>query len=155
MNLSLRPMAPEDVASMRTWHYPDPYDTYDLDADPGDIHLMLAEIASDQRWFAAVDPGTDELIGFFEFVVLEDEVEIGLGLRPDLTGRGLGVGLVEAGLALARERWSPKGFALDVFPWNQQAIKAYEHAGFVRGHVYTRHFEGGAERLFLRMSRRT
>jgi len=42
---------------------------------------------------------------------------------------------------------------LDVFPWNERAIKAYEHAGFERGEVYVRRFDGGIERRFLRMSR--
>lgn len=146
-------MGPDDVQTMRTWHYSEPYRTYDLDMDPGDVELMLTEIASSDRWFAVVDPETGELTGFFEFVLTEDQVEVGLGLRPDLTGRGLGISLVTAGLAFARERWSPRGFALDVFPWNERAITVYERAGFTRGEVYTRHFDGGVERRFLRMTR--
>ena len=153
MNFSLRPMAADDVEVMRTWHYPEPYQTYDLDADPGDIDLILAEIVTGERQFVVVDPDEEGLCGFFRFVVLEDVVEIGLGLRPDLTGRGAGASFVETGLAFARARWSPSTFALDVFPWNERAIKAYERAGFARGDVYTRRFGGGTERRFLRMSR--
>ncbi|MEA2580904.1 MAG: [ribosomal protein S18]-alanine N-acetyltransferase [Actinomycetota bacterium] len=153
MNFAFRPMGSDDVQAMRTWRYPEPYQTYDSDSDPGDVELMLTEIASGERWFAVVDPATDELAGFFEFVITGAEIEIGLGLRPDLTGHGLGASLVEAGLAFAGERWAPRTFALDVFPWNQRAIKVYERAGFVRGDVYTRHFDGGVERRFLRMTR--
>ena len=153
MNFSLRPMTADDVAVMRTWRYPEPYQTYDLDSDPGDVDLMLAEIANGERWFAVVGPGEEGLIGFFGFAVLEDVVEIGLGLRPDLTGRGAGPAFVETGLAFARTRWSPSTFALDVFPWNERAIRAYERAGFVRGDIYIRHFDGGNQRRFLRMSR--
>ena len=148
-------MTADDIKVMRTWHYPEPYQTYDLDSDPDDVDLMLADIASGDRYFAVVDPDTDALIGFFAFVLMEGEaeVEIGLGLRPDLTGLGLGPTLVESGMAYARTRWSPSTFALDVFPWNARAIKAYERAGFARGDVYTRSFDGGTERRFLRMSR--
>jgi ribosomal-protein-alanine N-acetyltransferase len=146
-------MTADDVEAMRTWHYPEPYQMYDLNADPGDTDLMLAELASGERWFSVMDPDLDELVGFFEFVVLDREIEIGLGLRPDLTGRSLGASLVEAGLAFARPRWSPTTFWLDVFPWNERAIKAYERAGFERGEVYTRRFDGGVERRFLRMTR--
>jgi ribosomal-protein-alanine N-acetyltransferase len=153
MNFSIRPMGPDDVQTMRTWRYPEPYQTYNLDADPGGVELMLTEIASDEREFAVVDPETEELVAFFEFVVAENEVEIGLGLRPDLTGRGHGGSLVEAALAFARERWSPDTFGLDVFPWNERAIKVYERAGFTRGEVYTRRFDEGVERRFLRMTR--
>jgi ribosomal-protein-alanine N-acetyltransferase len=146
-------MTPEDVDAMRSWHYPDPYGNYDLDADPDDTALMLSEIAAGGRWYAAVDAGRGELVGFFEFVVEEGDVEIGLGLRPDLIGSGRGASFVEAGLSFAQDAWSPRTFSLDVFPWNERAITVYERGGFVRGEVYTRRFEGGAERVFLRMSR--
>lgn len=152
MNFALRPMTAADVDDMRGWRYPEPYATYDSGSDPAEDDLMLAELA-EERWFAVVDPGSGALLGFFEFVVLDDEVEIGLGLRPDLTGHGHGVSLVETGLAFARHRWSPQTFSLDVFPWNERAIIVYERAGFERGTVYIRHFDGGVEREFLRMSR--
>ena len=146
-------MTPDDVEIMRTWHYPEPYQTYDLDSEPDDIDVLLADIASGDRSFAVVDPDGDVLLGFFSFAATEGEVEIGLGLRPDLTGRGLGSSLVETGVAFARARWSPTIFTLDVFPWNARAIKAYERAGFAQGDVYTRRCDDGAERRFLRMSR--
>jgi [ribosomal protein S18]-alanine N-acetyltransferase len=138
---------------MESWRYPPPYDPYDLAADPGDIEIMMAAAGSGQGWFATDDAQTGELVGFFEFVMLDDEAEIGLGLRPDLTGRGLGPAYIESGLAFARERWAPARFALDVYPWNERAIRAYEQAGFVRGDVYVRRFDDGREREFLRMSR--
>ena len=155
MNLSLRPMTSGDVEAMRVWHYPAPYEVYDGDSDPGDVAQMLAEIASLDRWFAVVDPQSDDLVGFLEFKPGDgaQELEIGLGLRPDLTGIGLGASLVEAALAFARDRWAPDTFILDVLPWNERAIKAYERAGFVRGEEHLRQFEGGVERRFLRMSR--
>ena len=150
---TLRPMTSGDVEAMRDWHYPAPYEVYDDDAD--DIEQLLTEIGSKDRWFAVVDLQSDDLVGFFEFKPADDaqELEIGLGLRPDLTGIGLGAAFVEAGLVFARTRLSPVTFVLDVFPWNERAIKAYERAGFVRGEVHTRSFEGGAQRRFLRMSR--
>ena len=112
------------------------------------------------RWgeleFAVDDAESGELVGFLE---LDGDrgpgacVEIGLGLRPDLTGRGLGPAFVGAAMAFARERWHPTTFALDVFPWNERAIRAYERAGFERGEVYVRTFPDGNEVTFLRMAR--
>ena len=114
---------------------------------------MLAAAVSGEGWFAATDRETGSLAGFFEFVVLGDEIEVGLGLRPDLTGRGLGPGYLEAGLVFARARWAPARFTLDVYPWNERAIRAYEHAGFVRGETYVRRSDDGTEKQFLRMAR--
>jgi ribosomal-protein-alanine N-acetyltransferase len=153
VNVSIRPLTERDVHEMRTWRYPPPYERYDLDADPSDVDIMLAAAASGEGWFAADDAESAALAGFFEFVVQGVEVEVGLGLRPDLTGRGLGAGYLEAGLGFARERWAPERFALDVYPWNERAIRAYERAGFVRGDTYVRRFDDGIEKEFLRMSR--
>jgi hypothetical protein len=53
-----------------------------------------------------------------------------LGMRPDLTGRGLGEEFVHAGLRFARETYSPPAFRLTVATFNQRAIRVYERAGF-------------------------
>jgi RimJ/RimL family protein N-acetyltransferase len=75
-----------------------------------------------------VDGG--ELVGFFNFVPEGDEVRIGLGMRPDLTGRGLAQPFIEAGLDYARREWRPRHFRLWVARWNERALRAYRSAGF-------------------------
>jgi RimJ/RimL family protein N-acetyltransferase len=57
-------------------------------------------------------------------------ITIGLGLRPDLTGQGLGLSFVEAGLNFARAAYNPPGFRLFVYAWNHRAQRVYERAGF-------------------------
>ena len=37
-------------------------------------------------------------------------VDVGLGFRPDLTGRAPGLGFMLAGLEFARRRFAPDGF---------------------------------------------
>ena len=153
MRVSIRSLTAPDVEAMRAWRYDPPYERYDLDADPSDVDLMLAATASGGGWFAADDADSGELVGFFEFIATGDEIEVGLGLRPDLTGRGLGAEYLAQGLDFARERWAPATFWLDVYEWNVRAIRAYERAGFVRGDVYLRRFDDGNEKEFLRMTR--
>ena len=62
----------------------------------------------------------------------DDVAEIGLGLRPALTGRGLGAASLEAGLRFAADRFGARGFALAVAAFNRRAITVYERAGFQR-----------------------
>jgi [ribosomal protein S18]-alanine N-acetyltransferase len=152
MRFAFRLLEHADIETMREWHYPAPYERYDLDADPSDVDEMRAGVGGD-RWHAVDDADSGKLVAFFEFVIVGAEVEIGLGLRPDLTGLGLGPPLLEAGMASARDRWQPRRFALDVQPWNERAIRAYEKAGFERDTIYIRTFDGGLQREFLRMSR--
>jgi ribosomal-protein-alanine N-acetyltransferase len=155
MRFSIRPFTGADADAVASWRYPPPYDAYDTSEDPS----FEAGLRDPARWgafeFAVDDPETGELVGFLELTAIKGQgcVEIGLGLRPDLTGRGLGPAYIEAAMTFALERWTPSTFALDVFPWNERAIRAYERAGFERGEVYVRTFPDGNEVTFLRMSR--
>jgi [ribosomal protein S18]-alanine N-acetyltransferase len=151
----IRPLDDDDVETILTWRYDAPYDVYDPGAEADDVSEMRAATGGRAPWFAVEDE-SGEVVGFFEFTPVGspvEEVEIGLGLRPDRTGRGLGPGFVEAAVAFARDTWGPSRVVLDVFPWNERAIRAYEQAGFARDRVHVRRFPSGVEREFLRMSR--
>jgi hypothetical protein len=46
---------------------------------------------------------------------------LGIGLRPDLTGRGLGESFLRTQLEYAVQRWQPASFRLFVAAWNERA----------------------------------
>ncbi len=153
MRFLVRDMTLGDAHAIASWRYETPYDVYDWGEDLEDLAELLDPDAWPDVWFAADDAATGQLVGFAEITHLGDLVELGLGLRPDLTGRGLGAPFTEALLSFARERWGPARFAFDVLPWNERAMRAYEHVGFVRGEPYVKRFEDGTEREFIRMER--
>ena len=80
------------------WRYDFPYEWYDTAADPRRVELFANPARRDGLRAVVDDDG--ELIGFFNFVREGDEVRVGLGIRPDLTGQGLGARFIEAGLQL-------------------------------------------------------
>jgi ribosomal-protein-alanine N-acetyltransferase len=80
-------------------------------------------------------------------------VEIGLGLRPELTGRGLGAAFLEAGLDFAAARFAAREYALAVAAFNRRAIAVYERAGFREVRRYE-HFTNGAFHEFVWMTTR-
>lgn len=157
-------MQAADADAVAAWRYQPPYNFYDTAADPS----SLVEVLDARRWghiFFSVfsspplpssslpESGDEELAGFLELTARPGEViEIGLGLRPDLTGHGLGLSFVEACLDFARQRSRPQAFALDVATFNQRARAVYEKAGFVPGDTFWRHLSGRRWE-FLRMSR--
>ena len=146
-----RQMSNGEAREVSRWHYEPPYDFYDAASDPDDLEELLDPERRKDAYFSAFDEeGT--LVGFFQFESEGAIVDVGLGLRPDLTGRGLGVGYVLAGLEFARERFSPERFTLSVATFNERAIEVYERAGFRRGAVYTHH-TNGADYPFLPMAR--
>jgi hypothetical protein len=89
---SIRAFTGEDAEAVGTWRYPPPYGVYDLREDPEQEDDMRTAANWGVSWFA-VDDGDGELIGYVEFHDLDGEVELGLGMRPDRTGLGLGAGV--------------------------------------------------------------
>ena len=150
--LCIGPLGQEEAEAIAEWRYPEPYSFYDWTADPDDLRELLdAALRGDAYW--AVRDEANELVGYFDFKPKDEQtVEIGLGLRPDLTGRGLGGTFLAAGLEFARTRFAPARFVLSVATFNERAIKVYERAGFTRERIYM-HSTNGAEWEFLEMSR--
>jgi RimJ/RimL family protein N-acetyltransferase len=108
------------------------------------------EPASPERYFSAFDEA-GELVGFYYFEPRPPDLDYGLGLRPDLTGRGLGLEFFRAGLAYGRERYRPGRVFLHVATFNDRARKVYERAGFVVVSSHVRTLEPFGEVPFLTM----
>lgn len=139
----------EEVAG---WRYEPPYDFYDLASDPADEAAMRDPSHADHHR-AVLDDEGEHLDAFWYFARHDDVVEVGIGLRPDLTGRGLGEPFLRAQLAYAAEQWGPATFRLFVAAWNERAIRLYERLGFREVARETRRFELVGEHEFLQMER--
>jgi ribosomal-protein-alanine N-acetyltransferase len=144
---AIRPMTADDAEAIAAWHYPGEYAFYDWDQDPGDLAELLDPGEWGRRYFAADAGG--ELAGFFVLTPRGDGTEIGLGLRPDLTGQGLGARFLEAGLHFG----GAERYTLAVAAFNRRAITVYERAGFTVTARYV-HRTNGADHDFLGMERR-
>jgi len=144
-------MKQDEAEAIAGWRYDPPYDFYDADADHRDLAELLDPKRRSDRYFSACD-ASGELIGYFGFSWSEGVVGVGVGLRPDLTGRGFGLLFLEKGLAYARERYAPMRYRLSVAEFNQRAITVYERAGFVRTRSYIHETNGGLHR-FVEMER--
>ena len=133
------------------WHYEPPYDFYDLASDPEDAAAMADPAQADHRRAVLGDDGSLEAFLWFDWH--GNVVEVGIGLRPDLTGRGLGESFLRAQLEYAAEQWRPATFRLFVAAWNERAIRLYERLGFREVGREMRHFELVGDHEFIRMER--
>lgn len=162
MRFTFKLMDETDASAIQAWSYEEPYQIYNWEAED-DISEML-----DRRspHYAVLDE-RDELIGFFAYgssaqvwssvephLFSESKtITVGLGMRPDLTGKGLGLAFVNAGLDFARDQFKPDYFRLFVLTFNERAIRVYERAGFQRIGIYLQHNVNG-DREFLEMSKK-
>ena len=135
-------MSQDEAEEIAEWRHEPPYDFYDWSADEDDLAELLDPVRRNGKYVSA-HGATGELIGFFGFTRDGDVVGIGVGLRPDLTGRGFGLECLEQGLAYARARFAPRRFRLGVAMFNERAIKVYERAGFVTTRSFMHETNGG------------
>ena len=108
MAFSLQPMDESSARQILAWRYDAPYDLYNPGA--GDVEQTMQVfvdpqyayyMARDSRGVAAYCCfGADAQVpgGDYE----QPALDVGLGVRPDLTGRGLGSMFVQAVLDFAR-----------------------------------------------------
>jgi RimJ/RimL family protein N-acetyltransferase len=141
--VKIEPADAEFFSDTACWRYPPPYDFYDGDQEP---------VKNPERYFAVRDERS--LIGFFYFERKGDTLEYGLGLRPELTGRGFGEEFSRAGLEFGRARFRPKKIILNVAAFNERAIKVYERLGFYEVGRHTRNFKRWGAVEFVEMEER-
>jgi len=128
------PLTREHAEDISTWRYAAPYDVYDM-VGTHPAELLLPEVG-----FHAVLAG-DRLIGFRSFGpdgqvpgwdYDDSALDTGGGLRPELTGQGLGRTVISAGLAYGRTRFAPPAFRVTVASFNARALRTVESLGFNR-----------------------
>ncbi|EFC86399.1 GNAT family N-acetyltransferase [Parafrankia sp. EUN1f] len=137
-------IAPADDAMFRerdAWRYDPPYDFYDSDGLP----------VKNPELFLAVRDEWGGLVGFYFFEPCGDALFYGLGLRPDLTGRGLGERFVRAGLAFAHSIHGRRSVVLDVAAFNERAVRVYRRVGFTETGRHTETFDGYGPVEFIDM----
>lgn len=131
------------------WKYEEPYSFYDMTSDPDDYNELVDEqLRNGSEYFEATVNG--ELIGFFSLSVTADEIEIGLGLRPDCCGKGIGREFVNSIIGYINDNYSYGTLSMSVATFNLRAIKAYEACGFVKQTTYMQRTNGG-EYEFVKM----
>jgi [ribosomal protein S18]-alanine N-acetyltransferase len=156
--LSIARMSESDALAVSRWRYGAPYTDYDMDCGPGELlgrsyHAVTGvngEIVAYCCFGSDAQVPGGHAAGAYDDPTLLD---LGLGLRPDLTGRGLGLPVLLAVMSHAGRQFTPVGFRLSVAAWNDRALRCYEKAGFIRETTFRSPSPRG-EWEFLLMTRR-
>lgn len=139
--LAFRPATAADVREFSAWRYEPPYDCYDLEPTGANLRYMLRPevnchtAVSDDGIVAYCTFGSDARVPGGDYSA--QALDIGLAVRPDLTGRGLGGRIVEAVVGFARERFTPSTLRVTIAKRNQRAIKVWRAAGFAEVSTFT------------------
>jgi RimJ/RimL family protein N-acetyltransferase len=151
-----------DARAIIGWRYDEPYSFYNI--DPVVLDITVREMLDGSHRAVVDEKGV--LVGFFVVGPMaqvpggheqgvytgDNTLDIGLGLRPDLTDLGLGLSFVQACLDFALQEFKPATFRLVVATFNRRAIRVYERAGFRRVTTFTSKTSKG-DTEFLLMTR--
>ena len=137
MKLYSRKMTRELAMDILNWHYDPPYDLYNNQVTADAIYELMNE------GYTAVKDETGTLIGFYCSgqsaqvpagrmlgAYTEPAIDIGIGMHPELTGKGNGYLFFSFVLNELTALDSHSIFRLTVAGFNKRAIKLYEKMGF-------------------------
>lgn len=146
MQFFIRKMNEQFAVEILSWKYEAPYDFYNNELCSENIRELL-----DHMYYVVVD-GNDQLIGFFctgtaaqvpigmEYdAYLDDHIDIGLGLEPELTGKGYGYSFFTFILQYIKDAHNDRPVRLTVAKFNQRAIQLYEKLGFKKQNEFANH----------------
>lgn len=128
--LVIRLMTQETAQTIAdTWHYTGKYAFYDAASDEEDYEELITPEKRKENYYECLAEG--QLMGFFCIEKDGDTVQLGLGLLPELTGRGIGQGFMNRIEAYIKEKFPDvTGIGLAVVSFNQRAYKVYKKCGF-------------------------
>ncbi|HDX9580627.1 TPA: GNAT family N-acetyltransferase [Bacillus pseudomycoides] len=139
--MNIHTLTLEEAKEVNTWQYGAPYELYNFTGATETLEELL-----DGTYYGVCD-GQNELIGYFCFgdnaqvpggreaklYTGEYALDIGLGMKPALTGKGLGISFLQAGLQFAKEEFKAETIRLSVAAFNERAIALYIKTGFQKG----------------------
>jgi ribosomal-protein-alanine N-acetyltransferase len=143
MSLIFHPMEEAHARRLISWRYDSPYDIYNLPAATIEVVSFLTDPHNAYYSMHNADGMLEAFCGFGADAQVPggdytaDALDVGWGVRPDLTGRGCGLTYVTAILAFARQTFAPARFRTTVAAFNTRSRRVCEKAGFAQVQVFS------------------
>jgi ribosomal-protein-alanine N-acetyltransferase len=148
-------MTPAFAADIATWAYPQPYEQYamvgvepEFFMDPDNGYTALVD--DDRALIGYRSFGADGRVPGYAYD--ESALDTGGGLRPSLTGQGLGREAITVGLAYGQEVFAPPAFRVTVASFNARAQRVVTSLGFVHVDRFGATTDGQPYDVFVRIS---
>lgn len=144
MELRFEPMDIDRASAIVGWRYTQPYELYNSDpaaadetirwlTDPQNAYFSI--LADDGVLLAFCCFGADAQVPGGDYSA--PALDIGFGLRPDLTGQRRSRELIPPVLEFARRRLHAGQLRVTVAEFNQRAVRAWKRAGFEQHASFT------------------
>lgn len=149
MKIKYRPAEKKHARIFVNWQYEPPYDVYNCPPD---------EIGDAVRY--NIDPANNvyamfnqkgELIGYCSYGkdaqvpggdYSGEALDIGLMIKPELTGQGMGSDFASEVIQNGIDRYAPKKLRVTIAAFNKRAVRVWEKNGFRQAQVFKREGDG-------------
>jgi RimJ/RimL family protein N-acetyltransferase len=122
-----------DAREIAAWRYTEPYAMYnmaledaELVADPASRYFSVRDERGDLIAFIALGPEAQVPGGDYS----HEALDIGAGIRPDLTGQGLGAKIIRLAVETGVRLDGADRFRATIAAFNQRAQRAAGKVGF-------------------------
>jgi RimJ/RimL family protein N-acetyltransferase len=149
MRLIFSPMDEANARAVLAWRYAGVYAFYNPQDEQFDEDLRTL-LEPDKYYFSARDEdgtlmgcycyGPEAQVAGGDYSALA--LDFGCGVRPDLTGLGLGAEFIRAGMEFGRRAFDATAFRVTVAGFNRRALRACEKAGFQVAQRFRRPTDG-------------
>ncbi len=143
MKVTIRPITPVEVGAFVRWRYEPPYDLYNMLPDDGNDdqyeEIVSYFLGSAIHCCAILHEG--ELAGFCTFGedarvdggdYSQPALDIGMGMKPVLTGQNYGGSFVTAVIHYAKKTFAPSPLRVTIHTANRRAQRVWQKVGFVQ-----------------------
>ncbi|MBN4001200.1 GNAT family protein [Nostoc sp. LPT] len=140
-------MDESNARAILSWRYEPPYDLYNYLEDEANLlqdilHLQntFYSIMDENSLVAYCSFGQDGQVSGGNY--RDSALDIGMGIRPDLTGRRKGAEYANAVLEFADSLFKPKAFRVTIAAFNKRAIRIWQKLGFEHQQSFERGSDG-------------
>lgn len=148
MKIEYHPAEKKHARVFVNWQYKPPYDVYNCPPEEvGDAVQYNIDPANNV--YAMIDQN-EELIGYCSYGkdaqvpggdYNEDALDIGLMIKPELTGQGMGVAFAGEVIKNGIEKYAPEKLRVTIAAFNTRAMRVWEKNGFKK----TQDFKGSGD----------
>ena len=149
MKIDHRPADENSAREFVQWQYESPYDIYNCPPEKVEKAIQY-NIDSENSVFAMFDEN-ETLVGYCSYGsdaqvpggdYSEEALDIGMMIKPELTGQGLGTAFAGKVIENGLNKYKPRVLRVTIAAFNKRAIRAWEKNGFQHFQTFNREGDG-------------
>ena len=149
MKIEYRPAEKKHARVFVNWQYKPPYDIYNC--PPEEIGEAVQYNIDPANNVCAMLDQNEELIGYCSYGkdaqvpggdYSEEALDIGLMIKPELTGQGMGSNFASEVIQNGIDKYAPEKLRVTIAAFNKRAMRVWEKNGFQQTQNFIRDGDG-------------